>query len=140
MVKFFDKAKVDFIVKENEGVIIVKFSNPLDVVENFFNCIEVSDFGGWKNFEYMYNRISTVRGIAKCSPEDKFDVKIGKRIALNHLKKKTATSFSRYIVKLVKTKLNEYNKLVDITISNENYIMNLDQQLEKTYKMVESNN
>ena len=140
MVKFFDKAKVDFIVKEDEGVIVAKFSDPQDIVEKFFRHIDIYNFVGFKEFEYMYNRISTVRGIAKCSPEDKFDTRLGKRIALNHLKKKTAMSFSRYIIKLAKTKLNEYNKLVDNSINNGNYIVKLDQQLEKTYKMIEGNN
>lgn len=135
MVKFFDKAKVDFIVKEDEGVVIAKFSNPVNVTDTFLNHIESNS---WDAFKNMYNRVSTVRGVAKCAPEDKFDVKIGKRIALNHLKTKTAHSFVRFIIKLAQDKIKEYNTLVDFSISGGVYIQELEQQLRKTYEMVET--
>ena len=135
MVKFFDKAKVDFIVKEDEGVVIAKFSNPVNVTNTFLNHIKSEN---WDAFESMYNRVSTVRGVAKCAPEDKFDVKIGKRIALNHLKTKTAHSFVRFIIKLAQDKIKEYNTLVDFSISGGVYIQELEQQLRKTYEMVET--
>lgn len=135
MVKFFDKAKVDFIVKEDEGVVIAKFFNPVNVTNTFLNHVKSDN---WDAFENMYNRVSTVRGVAKCAPEDKFDVKIGKRIALNHLKTKTARSFVRFIIKLAQDKIKEYNTLVDFSISGGVYIQELEQQLRKTYEMVET--
>lgn len=140
MVKIFDRAKIDFIVKEDEGIVIAKFSDPGGITNDYLNYIDKYVFVDVELYEKIYNRVSTVRGIAKCAPEDKFDIKIGKRIALNHLKNKIAKSFTRYIVKLANETRDDYNKLVDLSVAGGLYMVDLEQRLRKIYATVESNN
>lgn len=140
MVKIFDRAKIDFIVKEDEGIVVAKFSDSGSVTNDYLNYIDKYVFVDVELYEKIYNRVSTVRGIAKCAPEDKFDIKIGKRIALNHLKSKIAKSFTQYVVKLASETLNDYNKLVDLSVEGGKYIIDLEQRLRKTYDTIESNN
>ena len=140
MVKIFDRAKIDFIVKEDEGIVIAKFSNPGGITNDYLNYIDKYVFVDVELYEKIYNRVSTVRGIAKCDPEDKFDIKIGKRIALNHLKNKIAKSFTRYIVKLAHETRDDYNKLIDLSVAGGLYMVDLEQRLRKIYATVESNN
>lgn len=140
MVKIFDRAKIDFIVKEDEGIVIAKFSDPGGITNDYLNYIDKYVFVDVELYEKIYNRVSTVRGIAKCAPEDKFDIKIGKRIALNHLKNKIAKSFTRYTVKLAHETRDDYNKLIDLSVAGGLYMVDLEQRLRKIYATVESNN
>lgn len=140
MVKFFDKAKVDFIVKENEGVVVAKFSEPKEVAHNLYFLMDTNLYTNFSDYDKLLKRVSSVRGIAKCAPEDKFDIKIGKKIALNKLKMKTAISFLG-VVSNSRNKLHEilekYNSLIfdGIFLANK-----LDERLNAIYNTVETKN
>lgn len=141
MVKFFDKAKVDFIVKEEEGVVVAKFAKPREVASNL-QSLAAPKFAllYFDNYDKLFRRISNVRGIAKCAPEDKFDVKIGKRIALSKLKRKSTISFAKYVEYLRNRLFYFLEKYDHLLQGSFLYANELDSRLNTIYNTVETKN
>lgn len=114
MVKFLDKSAVDFIVKPNDGVVVARFVNPEElsyrIVEKVISP-KAELYISPKDVEALIERMSTVRGVAKCAPEDTFDVKAGKRIALSHLRYKTIRSILKLVLRRIEAIHKEYDRL-----------------------------
>lgn len=136
MVKFLDKSKVDFIVKENEGIIVAKFSEPELLAYRILNLVSNEGAGfqvSWKEVDTIIDRVSTVRGVAKCAPEDTFDVKTGKRIALSHLRFKTIKSISKLISRHIEKIHKEHNRLLAMFDDGMNFLEIENDRLKKIY-------
>ena len=141
MVKFLDKSKVDFIVKENEGVVVARFANPEElsyrIVEKIVNP-KSELYISPKDVNALIDRISTVRGVAKCAPEDTFDVKTGKRIAVSHLRYKTIRSISKLVLKLNKTIHKEHNRLTAMINDGIKFLETENDRLKKIYEEIDN--
>lgn len=141
MVKFLDKSKVDFIVKENEGIVVAKFSEPETLTCRILQLINNEDAGFkafWKDAAMILDRVSTVRGVAKCAPEDTFDVKTGKRIALSHLRFKTIRSISKLISRHIEKIHKEHNRLLAMFDDGMNFLDIENDRLKKIYGSIDN--
>lgn len=144
MVKFLDKSAVDFIVKQNDGVVVAKFANPEElsyrIAEKIVNpklelYISPKDI---KDIKALIDRMSTVRGVAKCAPEDTFDVKTGKRIALSHLRFKTISSISKLISRRIEKIHKEHNRLLAMFDDGMNFLDTENDRLKKIYESIDN--
>ena len=141
MVKFLDKSKVDFIVKENEGIVVAKFSEPESLAYRILNLVGNENAGflvSWKDVDTILDRVSTVRGVAKCAPEDTFDVKTGKRIALSHLRFKTIRSISKLISRHIEKIHKEHNRLLAMFDDGMNFLDTENDRLKKIYESIDN--
>lgn len=114
-------ARVKFKVFENDGVVKATISGcELDAI-NVFNdkfiahatsCLYV----GANKFDDRYLMPRTFTAIAKCAPDDEFDVERGKQIAMSRLSEKYEKALNkrlaRYMLNLDKSlqKMDEYFK------------------------------
>lgn len=137
MVKFLDKSKVDFIVKEDEGVVVARFANPEDLSYRIAEKIANLKLGFYisnKDVKSLIDRVSTVRGVAKCAPEDTFDIKIGKRIALSHLKNKTTKSILKLIERYLLILDAEHDRLATMFEDGTNFLIAENDRLIRIYE------
>ena len=87
---------LEYLVYENKGIVVCKLWDCKDLA---IKCIK--KYGGLecKTDKYAIENIFT--GIAKCSPEDEFDLEYGKRLALDRAKAKRSKAIKdgirRYI-------------------------------------------
>lgn len=127
MVRIFDKAKVDFIVNEEKGIVVAKFSEPREMC---YNCAVVANSLGiaWscKKDLYMEERFKKCRGIARCAAEDTFDIKIGKKLALRRLKWKTLRSYLKLMVECQERTEEILNDIRNFIGSNVSYLLRLE--------------
>lgn len=141
MVKFLDKSAVDFIVKQNDGVVVAKFANPEElsyrIAEKIVNP-KLELYISPKDIEALIDRMSTVRGVAKCAPEDTFDVKTGKRIALSHLRFKTISSISKLISRHIEKIHKEHNRLLAMFDDGMNFLNTENDRLKKIYESIDN--
>lgn len=141
MVKFLDKSAVDFIVKPNDGVVVARFVNPEElsyrIVEKVISP-KAELYISPKDVEALIERMSTVRGVAKCAPEDTFDVKIGKRIALSHLRYKTIRSISKLVLKRVKAIQKEHARLTVMVNDGVEFLEVENDRLKKIYEEIDN--
>jgi hypothetical protein len=141
MVKFLDKSAVDFIVKPNDGVVVARFVNPEElsyrIAEKIVN--PKSDlYISPKDVEVLIDRISTVRGVAKCAPEDTFDIKTGKRIALSHLRYKTIKSILKLVLKRIKAIRKEHDRFTAMVDDGVKFLENENDRLKKIYEEIDN--
>lgn len=141
MVKFLDKSAVDFIVKPNDGVVVARFVNPEElsyrIVEKVISP-KAELYISLKDVEALIERMSTVRGVAKCAPEDTFDVKTGKRIALSHLRYKTIRSISKLVLKRVKAIQKEHARLTVMVNDGVEFLEVENDRLKKIYEEIDN--
>jgi hypothetical protein len=141
MVKFLDKSAVDFIVKQNDGVVVARFANPEElsyrIAEKIVNP-KSELYISPKDIEALIDRMSTVRGVAKCAPEDTFDVKTGKRIALSHLRYKTIKSISKLILRRVKAIHKEHDRLTAMVDDGVKFLEVENDRLKKIYEEIDN--
>lgn len=141
MVKFLDKSRVDFIVKEDEGIVVAKFSEPESLACRILKLVGNEDAGfqvSWNDVETILDRVSTVRGVAKCALEDTFDVKTGKRIALSHLRFKTIRSISKLISRHIEKIHKEHNRLLAMFDDGMNFLDTENDRLKKIYESIDN--
>lgn len=141
MIKFLDKSRVNFIVKENEGIVVAKFSEPESLAYRILKLVGNEDAGfqvSWNDVETILDRVSTVRGVAKCAPEDTFDVKTGKRIALSHLRFKTIRSISKLISRHIEKIHKEHNRLLAMFDDGMNFLDIENDRLKKIYGSIDN--
>lgn len=141
MVKFLDKSAVDFIVKPNDGVVVARFVNPEElsyrIVEKVISP-KAELYISPKDVEALIERISTVRGMAKCAPEDTFDVKTGKRIALSHLRCKTIRSILKLVLRRTKTIQKERDRLTAMIDDGVKFLETENDRLKKIYEEIDN--
>lgn len=88
-IKFLRKSEVEFIIQEDKGIVIAKIKNPVGIViDTHMKLLDIVE----SNNDYLLmpniERVEKIRGIAKCVPEDKFDIETGKKIAFAKLQRK----------------------------------------------------
>lgn len=141
MVKFLDKSAVDFIVKPNDGVVVARFVNPEElsyrIVEKVISP-KAELYISPKDVEALIERMSTVRGVAKCAPEDTFDVKTGKRIALSHLRYKTIRSISKLVLRRIEAIHKEYDRLTVMVDDGVKFLETENDRLKKIYEEIDN--
>ncbi len=141
MVKFLDKSAVDFIVKPNDGVVVARFVNPEElsyrIVEKIISP-KAELYISPKDVESLIERMSTVRGVAKCAPEDTFDVKTGKKIALSHLRYKTIKSILKLVLRRTKTIQKEHDKLTTMINDGIEFLEVENERLKKIYGEIDN--
>ena len=141
MVKFLDKSAVDFIVKPNDGVVVARFANPEElsyrIVEKVISP-KSELYISLKDVESLIERMSTVRGVAKCAPEDTFDVKTGKRIALSHLRYKTIRSISKLVLRRIEAIHKEYDRLTVMVDDGVKFLEVENDRLKKIYEEIDN--
>lgn len=141
MVKFLDKSAVDFIVKQNDGVVVARFANPEElsyrIVEKVISP-KSELYISPKDVEVLIERMSTVRGVAKCAPEDTFDVKTGKRIALSHLRYKTIRSILKLVLRRIKTLHQEHDRLTAMVDDGVKFLETENDRLKKIYEEIDN--
>lgn len=141
MVKFLDKSAVDFIVKPNDGVVVARFANPEElsyrIVEKVISP-KAELYISPKDVEALIERISTVRGVAKCAPEDTFDVKTGKRIALSHLRYKTIRSISKLVLRRIEAIHKEHDRLTAMVDDGVKFLEVENDRLKKIYEEIDN--
>lgn len=141
MVKFLDKSAVDFIVKPNDGVVVARFVNPEElsyrIVEKVISP-KAELYISPKDVESLIERMSTVRGVAKCAPEDTFDVKTGKRIALSHLRYKTIRSISKLVLRRIEAIHKEYDRLTVMVDDGVKFLETENDRLKKIYEEIDN--
>ena len=138
MIKCIDRMDVEFIVQEEKGIVVARIEEPIDLFLDLYNT-DICQNAAYAIFdESLAFKLAELRGIAKCSDEDVFDVAIGKRIALNKLKVK--------IVKLLKSRINMYMKTLNKEINASKVKMmelslhklTLNDRILKTYDKIQS--
>ena len=141
MVKFLDKSAVDFIVKPNDGVVVARFANPEElsyrIVEKIISP-KSELYISPKDVEALIERMSTVRGVAKCAPEDTFDVKTGKRIALSHLRYKTIRSILKLVLRRNKAIQKEHVRLTAMVNDGIEFLETENDRLKKIYEEIDN--
>lgn len=141
MVKFLDKSAVDFIVKPNDGVVVARFVNPEElsyrIVEKVISP-KAELYISPKDVESLIERMSTVRGVAKCAPEDTFDVKAGKRIALSHLRYKTIRSILKLVLRRDKAVQKEHIKFTAMINDGIEFLETENDRLKKIYEEIDN--
>lgn len=141
MVKFLDKSAVDFIVKPNDGVVVARFANPEElsyrIVEKVISP-KAELYISHKDVESLIERMSTVRGVAKCAPEDTFDIKTGKRIALSHLRYKTIRSILKLVLRRAKTINKENDRLTAMIDDGVKFLEVENDRLKKIYEEIDN--
>lgn len=141
MVKFLDKSAVDFIVKPNDGVVVARFVNPEElsyrIVEKVISP-KAELYISPKDVEALIERMSTVRGVAKCALEDTFDVKTGKRIALSHLRYKTIRSISKLVLRRIEAIHKEYDRLTVMVDDGVKFLEVENDRLKKIYEEIDN--
>ena len=141
MVKFLDKSAVDFIVKSNDGVVVARFVNPEElsyrIVEKVISP-KSELYISHKDVEALIERMSTVRGVAKCAPEDTFDVKTGKKIAISHLRYKTIKSILKLVVRRNKAIQKEYVRLTEMVNDGIEFLETENDRLKKIYEEIDN--
>ena len=141
MVKFLDKSAVDFIVKPNDGVVVARFVNPEElsyrIVEKIISP-KAELYISPKDVESLIERMSTVRGVAKCAPEGTFDVKTGKKIALSHLRYKTIKSILKLVLRRTKTIQKEHDKLTTMINDGIEFLEVENERLKKIYGEIDN--
>lgn len=141
MVKFLDKSAVDFIVKPNDGVVVARFVNPEElsyrIVEKVISP-KAELYISPKDVEALIERMSTVRGVAKCAPEDTFDIKTGKRIALSHLRYKTIRSILKLVLRRTKAIQKEHDKLTAMIDDGVKFLETENDRLKKIYEEIDN--
>lgn len=143
MVKIFDRTNVDFIVKEDEGVVIARFKDPRQICERWVDKLEANSLNyivSSQEYLKMYERIAKVRGIAKCAEGDTFDLKIGKRIALSKLKIKAMTSITKTYITFQEKLIDEVEKIDKYIVDGFDFLNNESGRLNVTIETVESHN
>lgn len=108
-VNYLRKYQVDFIVKEDEGVVVARVKNPTWIPKSLYNFLsahpflKAEDAGFFSPLPREYTRrLKSMRGIAKCDPKDIFDVDTGKKIAFMKLRRK----YNAYLMKVVNKLIN----------------------------------
>ena len=141
MVKFLDKSAVDFIVKPNDGVVVARFANPEElsyrIVEKVISP-KAELYIPPKDVEALIKRISTVRGVAKCAPEDTFDIKTGKRIALSHLRYKTIRSILKLVLRRNKAIQKEHVRFTAMVNDGIEFLETENDRLKKIYESIDN--
>ena len=136
--KFLNKMKVKFFVDEEKGVVVAKLLKPASVVSNIWDVAETIDVDQkYQDYQDLRLKVFNCRGIARCSPEDNFDIAIGKKIALNRLKIKVAKLSHNHLEKAFRQMVKKVTNLNDDLTT---YCQNVEERLNKIYDIVGNKN
>ena len=97
---------VEYLVFEKSGIIVCKIWNCMNIAVNKIRkhkSLQITE----RFSRYLINNVYV--GMAKCSPEDEFDLEYGKRLALNRAKDKRNRAVSRAIGRYV----NDMKRVLD---------------------------
>ena len=125
----FNNEGTKFYVNEEKGTVVCSVEACLSVPTNWDGCVFVPD------------TTLIEKGIAKCAPEDAFDVERGKRIALARAENKVYLSALKYLDKFMEqivVIINAYDgfndKAYHSCAHNEDYIESLSYEAHPKYK------
>ena len=132
--KFFKNTNVEFFVNKEKGTVVAKFNNvtPLinTVLYRLCNQYRVSCLDDNIEYSNIYNKIGGIRGVAKCAPEDTFDEKTGKKLAITRLKFKTARAINNIMLAYREERVKDIRAIDGAIISNFEYERNLLHKIE----------
>lgn len=132
--KFFKNTNVEFFVNKEKGVVVAKFIDMPQAVNTILHRLcdqyRVSCLDENLNYYDIYNKISGIRGIAKCAPEDTFDEKTGKKLAITRLKFKTARAINSIMLAYREERVKDIHAIDKAIISNFEYERNLLNKIE----------
>ena len=132
--KFFKNTNVEFFVNKEKGVVVAKFIDTSELVNTMlmrlWNQYRVSCLDKNLNHYDIYNKISGIRGVAKCAPEDTFDEKTGKKLAITRLKFKTAKAINSIMLAYRAERVKDIHAIDKAIISNFEYERNLFNKIE----------
>ena len=121
--------EMEFFVNEKKRIVVCKVSAEINVPWDYESVVSIP----WKKFEG--------EGIAKCSPEDVFDVERGKRIALakaeSNAYSKARNYTNKYVVELIQNLdiLSDFDeKCLSCIEHNEDYIESVSNTEHPLYK------
>ena len=125
----FNNEKTKFYVNEKKGTVVCSVEGSLLVPTNWDSCVLVP------------GATLVEKGIAKCAPEDTFDVERGKRIALARAENKAYLSALKHLDKFMEQIafiVNAYedfnDKAYHACAHNEDYIDSLSYEAHPKYK------
>ena len=125
----FNNEGTKFYVNEEKGTVVCSVEACLLVPTDWNSCVYVPDIH------------LTEKGIAKCAPEDTFDVERGKRIALARAENKVYLSALKHLDKSMEqiaVIVNAYGDFNDkayrACAHNEDYIESLSYEAHPKYK------
>ena len=125
----FNNEKTKFYVNEKKGTVVCSVEGSLMVPTNWDSCVLVP------------GATLVEKGIAKCAPEDTFDVERGKRIALARAENKAYLSALKHLDKFMEqiaVIVNAYedfnDKAYHACAHNEDYIDSLSYEAHPKYK------
>ena len=125
----FNNEKTKFYVNKEKGTVVCSVEGSLLVPTNWDSCVLVP------------GATLVEKGVAKCAPEDTFDVERGKRIALARAENKVYLSALKYLDKFMEqiaVIVNAYedfnDKAYHACAHNEDYIESLSYEAHPKYK------
>ena len=87
------KRDVEYLVFEDKGVVVCKLWNCHFIALD--RLAKYSFFSVWNPEKYLVDDVFV--GVAKCAPEDKFDLEYGKKLALTRAKIKRGNAVNNAI-------------------------------------------
>lgn len=97
-----------FVINKDEGIVVCKLSN----------CSEIARNRIWKYTQklFQYPDVDYIIkdeyvGVAKCAPEDKFDLEYGKKLALSRAKQKRSKAVNSAIVDFINAQKHSIKEL-----------------------------
>lgn len=119
---------VEYRVYAEKGIVIAMIRpNSNEALEEFNNKYMAQSTSGielgfnWWNSTFMHFAMpNKLTAVAKCHPEDTFDEELGKRIALNKLRKKYNTSKNKRLYKMLEC-LHKAVKLLDADLEGRDF-------------------
>ena len=108
-IRMMNRQEVEFLEFPNKGVVVCKLSGcgdiPLTRIEKYTRNVVVND--------PRYTIEDTFVGVAKCSPDDTFDLEYGRRLALVRAKSKRGAAINKALERFRKDMLQDIDRLMD---------------------------
>lgn len=101
---------VEFIVNEEKGIVVCKIWDCGDIA---FRRIQKYTGRTLSPFCLDYDINDVYVGVAKCSPEDTFNLGKGKKIALVKAKRKRGIAVNKAIAKYIADEKKKLQRLID---------------------------
>ena len=107
--------EVDFIVKEDEGIVVARVSDPSKIPNELVELTRANyedSYSAWARMKviHQYHKyVATMRGVAKCDAKDEFDVDTGKKIAFLKLRRK----YNKYLARIINAEVNAAEEKIE---------------------------
>jgi len=121
--KIFDTNKTEIKTIYNGNVIIKIIKEPIHYLHFKFDDVY-----------YKFDHFLYAKGIAKCDPNDEYDLEKGERIALKRAYIKIEEKRLKILNKIKEAIENKYSKCYDYINKSKNSIYNNGKQLEELTK------